>query len=81
MVAAQIMPRSATMQTRPMAKRARRRMMNRQEHAHVGGVAGPHLRAHRPARGVDHHADDHLHQVGAVILGVAALRGSPRPRR
>src|SRR3954469_3576062 len=42
---------------------------DRNEHADIGGVAGPHLRADRPARGVDHHAHDHLHEVGAVVLG------------
>jgi hypothetical protein len=65
MVAAEIMPRSATTQTRPMATQA---IDDRNEHGHVGGVAGPHLRADRPALGVDHHAHDHLHQVGAVVL-------------
>ena len=55
---------------------------DRDEHADIGSVAGPHLRADRPALSVDHHADDHLHQVGAVVLGVAPLaQASPRPRR
>src|SRR4051794_33655625 len=31
---------------------------DRNEHADIGGVARPHLRADRPARGVDHHAHD-----------------------
>ena len=44
-----------------------------EEDADVGGVARPHLRADRPALGIDHHADDHLHQIGPVVLRVAAL--------
>ena len=55
---------------------------DRNEHADIGGVAGPHLRADRPALRIDHHAHDHLHEVGAVVLGVAPLaQASPRPRR
>src|SRR3712207_4137567 len=74
---AEIMPRSATTQTRPIAKRLRSRSMtgtstlepaaqaihDRNEHADIGGVAGPHLRADRPACGVDYHTYDHLQQV------------------
>jgi hypothetical protein len=44
---------------------------HRNQDADIGGIAGPHLRADRPALRVDHHAQDHLHQVGPVILGIA----------
>ena len=37
----------------------------------VGGVARPHLRAHRPAIAVDHHRQDHLTKIGPMILAVA----------
>src|SRR3954452_3421731 len=46
---------------------------HRQQHADIGGVAGPHLRADRSALGVHDEAEDHLHQVRPVVLGVAAL--------
>src|SRR3982750_2540280 len=45
----------------------------RNEYPDIGGVAGHDLRADRPSRGVDDHAQDQLHQVGPVVLGVAAL--------
>ncbi len=44
-----------------------------EEDGDVGGVAGPHLRADGVALGVDHHAEDHLHQVGPVVLRIAPL--------
>ena len=56
-----------------MPKRLRRRSITGTSTADIGGVAGPHLRADRPAVGVDHHAQDHLHQVRPVILGIAPL--------
>ena len=65
------MPRSATTQTRPMAKRVAQPVDDRQQHADVGRVARPHLGAHRPALGIDHDPQDHLHQLGPVVLGVA----------
>jgi hypothetical protein len=40
---------------------------------HVGGIARPHLRAHRPAVAVEQHGQDHLLQVRPVILAVAML--------
>src|SRR4051794_24746868 len=46
---------------------------HRQQHADIGGVAGPHLRADRSPLGVHHQAEDHLHQIRAVVLGIAAL--------
>jgi hypothetical protein len=39
----------------------------------IGGVAGPHLRAHRPSIAVDHHGEDHLMQVGPVVLAEPML--------
>ena len=50
---------------------------DRQESADIGRVAGPHLGAHRPAVGIDHDAQDHLHQLGTVVLGMA----TPAERR
>ena len=44
---------------------------HRDQRRHVGGVARPHLRAHRPAVAVDQHGQDHLPQVRTVILAVA----------
>ena len=44
-----------------------------QQHPDIGGVAGHDLRADRPPLGVDDHAQDQLHQVGPVVLGMAAL--------
>src|SRR3954453_23689561 len=46
---------------------------HRQQHADIGGVAGPHLRADRSPLGVHHQTEDHLHQIRAVVLGIAAL--------
>ena len=46
---------------------------HRDQRRHVGGVAGPHLRAHRPAIAIDQDSEDHLPQVGTVILAVAVL--------
>ena len=73
MVSALIMPRSATTQTRPMAKRRRSRSITGIRRRDVGGVAGPHLRADRPAVAVDQHGEDHLPQVGPMVLAVAVL--------
>ena len=44
---------------------------HREQRLHVGGVAGPRLRADWPALAVEHDADDHLAQVGTVVLGLA----------
>src|SRR3954469_7829745 len=71
MVSAQIMPRSATTQTWPMAKRLRRRSITGTS-TRTSAVLPGHISEH-PAPGIDHHAHDHLHQVGAVVLRVAAL--------
>jgi hypothetical protein len=46
---------------------------HRDQRRPVGGVAGPHLRAHRPPVAVDQDREDHLPQVGTVILAVAVL--------
>ena len=49
MVAAVIMPRSATTQTRPMREALAQAVDHRHQHADIGGIARPHLRADRPA--------------------------------
>src|SRR5215468_1542196 len=46
---------------------------DRQQRDHIGGVARPQLGTDRPTTRVDHHRQDHLFQVGAVILGMAVL--------
>ena len=38
---------------------------------HVGGVAGPHLRAHRPPGAVNQDRKDHLPQIRSMILAIA----------
>ena len=55
----------------------------RDQALHVGGVAGPHLRAYRPAVAVEEHGQDHLVEVGPMVLGEAAppeRLDRPRPR-
>src|SRR5450830_1203896 len=44
---------------------------HRNEATRVRRVAGPHLRAHRPAITVQEHGEDHLAQVRPMILGIA----------
>jgi hypothetical protein len=44
-----------------------------QQHADVSRVAGPHLRANGPPRTIDDKAQNHLLQVGPIILLVAML--------
>src|SRR5271165_1760212 len=44
---------------------------HRQQRLHIGGVAGPDLRADRPAFAIEHHPDDHLMQIGTMILRLA----------
>ena len=46
---------------------------HRQQRRHVGGIARPHLGADRPAVAVDDEAEDHLLQIGAIVLGIAVL--------
>ena len=47
--------------------------INRRDQAlHVGGVSRPHLRANRPAFAVEEHGQDHLVEVGPMVLGEAA---------
>ena len=47
--------------------------INRRDQAlHVGGVSRPHLRAYRPAVAVEEHGQDHLVEVGPMVLGEAA---------
>ena len=41
---------------------------HRQERRHVGGIARPHLGADRPAVAVDDEAEDHLLEIGAIVL-------------
>src|SRR5262249_16030121 len=36
-----------------------------------GGVARPHLRAHRPPVAIEQHREDHLPQVRPMVLAVA----------
>ena len=50
---------------------------DRQQHRGIGGVAGQHLGANRPAVAVDDDRQDHLLQVGAMVLRVAV---SPEAR-
>src|SRR5262249_45948486 len=69
-----------TTHTRAMAKRRGSRSMR----CDVGGVARPRLRAHRPLVTVDHHSEDHLSQIGPMILAVAVATqrlaaGHPAP--
>jgi len=67
--------------TDPANREARAQPVDhRHEDADIGGIAGPHLRADRPTLRVDHHAQDHLHQVGPVILRIA-LRPDRRTAR
>ena len=40
---------------------------------HISGVAGPQLTANRPPLAVEHRADDHLVEVGPMVLAEAAL--------
>src|SRR5512134_1797890 len=70
-VRALIMPRSATTQIRPIEKRAQA-VDHRQQRLDVGGVARPGFRAERTTVAVNDHADHHLFQFRAVILGLAA---------
>ena len=46
---------------------------HRDQRRHVGGVARPHLRAHRPPVAVDQDREDHLPQIRTMILAVAVL--------
>ena len=46
---------------------------HRDQRRHVGGVARPHLRAHRPPIAIEQHGEDHLPQVRTMILAVAVL--------
>ena len=71
MVAAEIMPRSATTQTRPMESAAAsdRRPAGASSRR---GIAG-HIGADRPAVAVDDEAEDHLLQIGPIVLGIAVL--------
>ena len=46
---------------------------NGNEAARIGGVAGPHLRAHRPAVAIEQHREDHLIEIRPMVLGKASL--------
>jgi len=50
------MPRSATTQTRSIAKR----VDHGDQGGYIRGVARPHLGAELPTLGIDHHGEDHL---------------------
>ena len=45
---------------------------HRDQAARIGGVPRPHLGAHRPAVAVEQHRQDHLVEIGPMILGEAA---------
>ena len=76
MVAAEIMPRSATTQTRPMEKRCRKRSTTGRSVV-TSAVLPGHIPGSepgdRPPVAIDDEAEDHLLEVGAVVLGVAVL--------
>ena len=75
MVSALIMPRSATTHTRAISKRRSAGLAERSpdQRRHVGGIARPHLRAHRMSVAVRLHGENHLPQVRAMVLAVAVL--------
>jgi len=66
------MPRSATRREAADAEPVAQPIDDGDQHGDVGGVARRHLGADRPAFGVDHHGEDHLGEVGPVVLGVAS---------
>jgi hypothetical protein len=43
------------------------------ERCHVGGIAQPHLRAHRPPVAVDQHSENHLAQIRPMVLAETML--------
>ena len=61
------------MQTLPIPKPAAEAIDHRDQRRHVGRVAGPELAADRPSLTVEHGPDDHLLEVGPVVLAVAPL--------
>jgi len=63
----EIMPRSATTQTRPMEKRWRSRSIT-QQRGDVGGIARPHLGANWSPISIDDQRQDHLLQIGVIVL-------------
>src|SRR5208282_4969722 len=78
-VSALIMPRSAGPRAlRPGdadavdAEATLQAIDRRDQAADVGGVPRPHLRAHRSAVAVKQHGQDHLIEIGPMILGEAA---------
>jgi hypothetical protein len=71
MVSALIMPRSGDNAHVGDAEAGAQAIDHGQERVRVGRIAGPDLRADRAACLIQHHADDHLAQVGPVILGLA----------
>ena len=71
MVSALIMPRSATTQIRPIAKRRRSRSITGIRVVTSASVARPHLGAHWPSVAVDQDREDHLAEVRAMVLAVA----------
>src|SRR5580692_724669 len=69
MVSALIIPRSATMQTRPMEKRWRRRSTTGTR-LPVSAVLPGHISVHT-AIALEQHGENHLAQVRPMILGIA----------
>ena len=67
-----IMPRSATMQTL-VTPTAAEPIHHRDQRRDIGRVAGPQLAADRPPLTVEHRSDDHLLEVGSMVLAVATL--------
>src|SRR5260370_25887071 len=80
MVAAEIMPRSATTQTRPIEKRCRKRSMTGSSVV-TSAVLPGHIPGSKPgdrrAFAVDAQAEDHLLQVGPGVLGIAVSAERP----
>jgi hypothetical protein len=72
-VAVEIMPRSATTQTRPMENRRRNRSMTGSNVVTSAVLPGHILAADWTAGAVDHEAEDYLFQIRPVVLGIAVL--------
>jgi hypothetical protein len=66
------MPRSATTREAVDAESPLQAIDRRDQASDVGGVSRPHLRAHRPAVAVEEHGQDHLVEIGPMVLGETA---------
>jgi hypothetical protein len=73
MAAAEIMPRSAAPRGPGDGEALPQAVDRRRQRRRVGGVARLRLGADRPAVAVDDEAEDPLLEIGAVVLGIAAL--------